>query len=441
MSAFDPYRKWLGIAPADQPPNHYRLLGLDLFESDPDVIDAATEQRVVFLRTCATGEHIAESQKLLNEVAAARLCLLNADKKQRYDEQLRANVADPASVRADKSSSHESLLPRPAEHDPAEAATHRFAKVTRANLVTFMAKHRRELVIAGVVLLVMAGWWFKPTSNGDRSTEDGSDSAAVKTIPAKSLTGQSIGAEWSANGLKMPFRWCPPGTFVMGSPKGGKIHYEDEDPVSVSLSRGFWIGKYEVTQAEWREAMGSSPWDGKENVAEGNRYPAVMISWSDATLFCRTLTEQERRAGRLPKDWEYRLPTEAQWEYACRAGTETQYSFGNEDDQLVEHAWFMTNSPSLKPVHEVGRKTPNAWGLFDLHGNVTEWCQDGYFSKLSGGNDPEMVLPSNDRVRRGGSVLSQTTACRSAFRGRDIPTRRWFDLGFRVAIGQLRATE
>ena len=409
-SQFDPYHKWLGIPPAEQPANHYRLLGLTLFESDPDVIDVATEQRVTYLRQCATGEHVAESQKLLNEIASARLCLLNAEKKRNYDSQLRNTQTDSLNA---------------GSIEPA-------IRALTADLHKFVMRHTRALAVAGVLLLMAMGFLLSPRGETPSKPESGGETNVAGL--AKSLTDQRAGAEWNANGLKMPFRWCPPGTFVMGSPKGAKIHYEDEDPVSVSLSRGFWIGKHEVTQAEWREVMGSSPWEGKENVAEGKRYPAVMISWADATLFCRTLTEQERRAGRLPKDWEYRLPTEAQWEYACRAGTETQYSFGNDDDQLVEHAWFMTNSPSLKSVHEVGRKPPNAWGLFDMHGNVTEWCQDGYFSKLSGGSDPEMVLPSSDRVRRGGSVLSQTTACRSAFRGRDIPTRRWFDLGFRVAI-------
>ena len=131
------------------------------------------------------------------------------------------------------------------------------------------------------------------------------------------------------------------------------------------------------------------------------------------------------------------MPKEAQWEYACRAGSDTQYSFGNNDDRLIEYAWYMANSPKLKSMHDVGGKLPNAWGLHDMHGNATEWCRDRYDSKLAGGVDPESpetVLPALDRVRRGGSVLSQTTACRSAFRGRDVPARRWSDLGFRVAI-------
>lgn len=417
MPTFDPYRKWLGIAPADQPPNHYRLLGLDLFESDPDVIDAATEQRVTYLRQCATGEHVAESQKLLNEVAAARLCLVNADKKREYDAQLR--------------SAHESAQensPRQGHESFTRIVTD-LATILRA----LLERHPRAIAVTGVVLLLFAGIFLSPQS------ERAPDVETNQTKSTTSLIGQSAGAEWQANGPKMPFRWCPGWTFNMGSPQTSTVFYHDETPVTVTFSRGFWIGRHEVTQAEWRQVMGTSPWEGIITVSEGDRYPAVYISWNEATLFCRTLTEQERRAGRLPKDWEYRLPTEAQWEFACRASSNTSFSFGDDDRQLVEHAWFITNSPTLKPIHEVGTKRPNAWGLYDMHGNVTEWCRDRYSQTLIGGLDPEApegVLPALDRVRRGGSVLSQSTACRSAFRGRDVPARRWYDLGFRVTIVQ-----
>jgi formylglycine-generating enzyme required for sulfatase activity len=449
MATFDPYRKWLGIAPADQPPNHYRLLGLDLFESDPDVIDAATEQRVAYLRNCATGQHVAESQRLLNEVAAARLCLLNADKRREYDERLRSSLAakqPAASSGRDASSTDNNVQSRSTEQrdelaeilDQASVdKTPAVSRTTKTRLVS-MAPQKLAAVAIGVLVVVFLGFKFFTSGNGslgdDGSAETSSGTATKKTIPAKSLTAQPAGAEWSANGLKMPFRWCKAGAFRMGSPKTGTIHYEDETLVNVTLSQGFWMGRYEVTQLEWRQVMGSTPWQGQENVAVGDRFPAVWVDWHDAKLFCHTLTEQERRAGRLPKDWEFRLPTEAQWEYACRAGSDTQYSFGDDDSQLLEYAWYMTNSPSLKPVHEVGGKQANAWGLHDMHGNVSEWCRDGYSPKLIGGTDPEMELPALDRVRRGGSVLSQTTACRSAFRGRDVPARRWFDLGFRVVI-------
>lgn len=455
MAAFDPYHKWLGIPPNEQPVNHYRLLGVTLFECDPDVIDAATEQRVLYLRHCATGQHIAESQKLLNEVAAARLCLLNADKRGQYDERLRESLAQESSAVAE---SHAALPagrnaqggvtePREVLADVLKlVSSERMPTVIGTNkprwamLVPIQAMSRTKMAAVAIAVLVAVAVGFKLFSGGNDSTEDelskgdGSPVAAKKSTTAKSLTGQRAGEEWKANGLKMPFRWCPAGSFYMGSPKTARIHYDDETLVNVSLSQGFWIGRYEVTQAEWREVMGSTPWKRNENVAEGDRTPAVCIDWRDAKLFCSTLTEQERRAGRLPKDWEYRLPTEAQWEYACRAGSETQYYFGNHDMQLLEHAWYMTNSPSLKPVHEVGGKRPNAWGLHDMSGNVSEWCRDGYLPNLIGGTDPEMELPSSDRVRRGGSVLSQTVACRSAFRGRDSSIRRWHDLGFRVVI-------
>src|SRR5213075_1862730 len=123
------------------------------------------------------------------------------------------------------------------------------------------------------------------------------------------------------------------------------------------------------------------------------------VSWRSAVEFCRLLTEQERKAGRLPPGWEYRLPTEAQWEYACRAGTQTTYSFGDDESRLADFAWYMENSHL---THEVGQKLPNAWGLHDMHGNVCEWCSDWYQDLLGGRTDPEANDRPSFRVDRGG---------------------------------------
>jgi len=212
----------------------------------------------------------------------------------------------------------------------------------------------------------------------------------------------------------------------MGSPKGERRLLANEESVDVALSRGFWMGKYEVTQAQYRYVMGKRP-----SHFKGDSLPVESVSWIEATEFCQQLTKLERKAGRLPMNWEYRLPTEAQWEYACRAGTTTHYSFGNDRKQLGDYDWYGHNSD--KKTHFVGQKKPNPWGLFDMHGNVQEWCRDWYQDNLPGGADPEVAKESTVRVSRGGFWLSPSSYCRSAFRTVFAGPDRARHRGFRVA--------
>jgi formylglycine-generating enzyme required for sulfatase activity len=168
-----------------------------------------------------------------------------------------------------------------------------------------------------------------------------------------------------------------------------------------------------------------------------DQLPVESVSWKDAVEFCRVFTEQERKAGRLPLGWEYRLPTEAQWEYACRAGTLTRYSFGDDESRVGEFAWYMDNC-HRPGTHEVGQKLPNPWGLHDIHGNVCEWCSDWYQDRLTGGTDPEGNEQASLRAHRGASWLYTGSACRSARRGGGRPDDRSSDWGFRVALVQPR---
>jgi sulfatase modifying factor 1 len=249
--------------------------------------------------------------------------------------------------------------------------------------------------------------------------------------------GTRAGEERDDNGLEMKLVWCPPGEFTMGSPEseqGRGEYYEDQ--VQVSLTSGFWLGKHEVTQEVWKRVMGTTPWKEECEVKQGPRYPATCISWDNAMEFALQLTDREREAGRLPSGWTYTLPTEAQWEYACRAGTQTSYSFGNKAARLREYAWWggQLDSGSVgrdRYPHEVGLKKPNAWGLHDMHGNVWEWCRDWFTDELTGGQDPESHATGKYRVHRGGSWYSDSVECRSAH-------REWYspddcELGFRVA--------
>jgi formylglycine-generating enzyme required for sulfatase activity len=241
------------------------------------------------------------------------------------------------------------------------------------------------------------------------------------------------GEERADNGLQMRFCWIPAGIFTMGSPVTEAGRDNDEEQVAATLSEGFWLGKFEVTQSDWVVVMNTTPWKGKEHVRQGGRYPATHVSWNDATEFCRRLTKRERASGRLNADERYRLPTEAEWEYACRAGTATAYSFGDDQANLSTFAWWggvhgEGNARSEKYAHQVGRKRPNGWGLHDMHGNVYEWCEDDYVNKPPGGS----VL---GKVFRGGCWHDGPRFCRSAYRSVAPRGYRLNSLGFRVLRG------
>jgi len=194
--------------------------------------------------------------------------------------------------------------------------------------------------------------------------------------------------------------------------------------------KGYWLGKTELTQGQWEALMGSNPANLKN---AGRDAPVEQVSWDDAMQFCRKLTERERQAGRLPEGYEYTLPTEAQWEYACRAGTTGDYA-GNLDAM----AWYNQNSGNT--AHPVAQKQPNAWGLYDMHGNVWEWCRD-WKADYPGGSvrDPTGPSSGSSRVSRGGSWYADADAglCRSAVRLGDGPGLRDFSQGFRFALSSV----
>lgn len=222
------------------------------------------------------------------------------------------------------------------------------------------------------------------------------------------------------NSLGMQMLWCPPGEFLMGSPEDEEDRYQNENQVQVHISQGFWLARTLVTQGQWQELMGSNPSEFKGSMD----LPVEQVSWHDAVEFCDKLNDVER----LPSGYHYALPTEAQWEYACRAGEKEPYSGGS----LGEVGWYIHNSDGK--THEVGQKKPNAWGLYDMHGNVYEWCADWYEETLKGGVDP--VGPSSGEVRvfRGGSWGFDAFLCRAADRVRLDPGLRHNYLGFRPAL-------
>ena len=219
-------------------------------------------------------------------------------------------------------------------------------------------------------------------------------------------------------GVTMTFCWCPAGKFTMGSPPSEADRSKDEDQVEVTLSRGFWMAKTEVTQAQWQAVMGANP-----SHFKGIDRPVEEVSWNDTQVF---LTKVNALVGNSDGG-KMVLPTEAQWEYAARAGEAGRVSGGTLDDV----AWYYGNSGS--ETHPVGTKQPNAWGLHDMIGNVWEWCADCYESELKGGVDPRGAASGTYRVFRGGSWRYYAFSCRVADRGNFGPSSTGYDVGFRVA--------
>ena len=249
---------------------------------------------------------------------------------------------------------------------------------------------------------------------------------------------QNVKLKSVTNSIGIELVEIPAGKFTMGSPEDEKDHQEDEAQVSVTLTKPFGLGKTEVTQGQWKSVMGTEPWEGQQLVQADKDCPATYVNWGDATEFCKKLTAIERKAGKLKVNEEYRLPTEAEWEYACRAGTTTAFSFGNDKSKLGEYGWFNGNASNAgeKYAHKVGLKKPNSWGLHDMNGNVWEWCSDWYGDELSGDTDPAGPNGGSSRVCRGGSWRYYPGDCRSANRDSNVPSFRYDGLGFRVARSQ-----
>ena len=265
-------------------------------------------------------------------------------------------------------------------------------------------------------------------------------SMAIRYARSDDTEGEPKPGTVITNSISMKLAYIPPGEFLMGSPDSDDQADDYEKPQHrVRISKPFYLGVHEVTQKEWEDVMGTAPWKGRKRVREGNDYAASYVSWQDANAFCRKLTDKENKRSRLNPGESYRLPTEAEWEYACRARSTTRFYFGNDLKSFGKYAWYIENAVKAREhyAHTVGQKRPNAWGLFDMYGNVAEWCSDWFGEKYYGESpfaDPQGPPDGTGRLARGGGCFYVASLCRSAARVGFNPGKSGLDrdIGFRV---------
>jgi formylglycine-generating enzyme required for sulfatase activity len=332
-------------------------------------------------------------------------------------------------------------------------------------------KHRKGLRpffkggLAFVVVGLVVSYWLSPKREPppptvklaprDRSLAVSIVEGSPTRINADELP--RAGQERNDNTLEMAFCWCPPGEFSMGGgAKGPRGRYLDAEPASASIGRGFWMGKFEVTQAQWQKVVGRTVLEQRsmdpkqprplgdnskrDHAGMGPDYPIYFTSYVEAQQFCDKLTEDEHRSERLESGWVYTLPTEAQWEFACRAGTTTATALGNRLGSAqanFDGTAPFNNAPKGPFPHvtkPVGSYAANGWGLHDMHGNVWEWCRDVSRTSFRVRTDPFQNPASLDRAARGGCWYEPGHRCLSTS---SIPLPVWArgsGLGFRVAL-------
>jgi formylglycine-generating enzyme required for sulfatase activity len=321
-------------------------------------------------------------------------------------------------------------------NDPPEGIEGQLEAVNRAVLIG-LGKRRQERFGSCVELVqAIEGGVFASTVSGTPPVRpDQAGKPDVRVGPAGPAVAK---ATERTNSLGMDLVLIPAGEFVMGSPHNDSYASGTEKPQhKVQITKPFYLAVTPVTQEQYERVMGHNPshFQGTRGIlglfakAGDPRRPVEKVSWDDAVAFCRKLSDRDGK--------EYRLPTEAEWEYACRAGSTGKWCFGDNESLLGQYAWYGMNSGST--THPVGQKKPNAWGLYDLHGNVWEWCLDWYGGQYTSTalDDPTGPTAGSDRVFRGGCWFSYAGYCRSAYRNGSTPGYRSNSLGFRLACSSV----
>jgi formylglycine-generating enzyme required for sulfatase activity len=429
---FNPYHKWLGIPERKCPPTFYDLLGISLNEDDRTVIEsAATRQRTHVEQFLGTS-HNSYANQLISQINEAEFTLLNPELRREYDRKAKLFKKRKKSRQIDPTS----RAPKPGRGSSRIIGEGSDLFREYVGIVSFLA-----LAFFGMAAAALYLPWEKlnPSQNNSpqqaaaaqpvapQQAQDGKQNDNPETVLAKNSSApekKKTTAPKPVTAVGMQFRLLPGGQFLMGSKTkpvtNATIH-------SVTLTRPFELGIHEVTQQQYEAVMGANP-----STYKGPDSPVENVSWNDAVEFCRKLSKMpaEKAAG-----YRYRLPTEAEWEYACRAGSTTKYSFGDAEAKLGDYAWYYENSRVKKQLktHPVGQKQPNAWGLYDMYGNVFEWCQDRYGPYPKGVvTDPMGAESGTERVMRGGGYSNIAGYCSSAYRSHVPPDVRKYAYGFRV---------
>jgi formylglycine-generating enzyme required for sulfatase activity len=349
-------------------------------------------------------------------------------------------------------------VPAPTKQDPLlKKAIHTIRRLFLLGGLTLFAAHnlvsaqgpsggvQSVQLEAGITVTGVVGYVYAIQTTTDLSNPDSWVNLLITNLPSSSYSYADTQNPVTSNRFYRAVRqlvatnmiYISPGTFIMGSPTAEVGRSGDETEHTVVLTRGFYMGKYLVRQADYLALMGTNP----SNFTPSYGYdqnlnrPVEMVSWNDASNYCARFTQQEAAAGMLAPGWQYRLPTEAEWEYACRAGTTTRFSYGDDPGyaDLDSYAWYKDDSEI--ETHSVGKKMPNPLGLCDMHGDVAEWCQDWYASYPSGTvADPQGPATGQHRVCRGGSWNHTGGWCRSAQRFHNSPTTTSDLIGFRMVV-------
>ena len=291
------------------------------------------------------------------------------------------------------------------------------------------------MLLAALVLVAVG--CSRMASSKPEQVEDVNQSAAppLAVAPFDAAAAKRHQEAWAeylgvpvevTNSIGMKLLLIPPGEFLMGSPESEEWRRVAEGPQHrVRITKPFYLGVFEVTQSQWESVMGSNPSNGIRDADS----PVENVSWEYCQEFIRRLNERSEEQGEV-----YRLPTEAEWEYACRAGSTTRYYFGDDASMLGNYSWHLGTSGGR--THPVGGKKPNSWGLYDMHGNVWEWCSDWYgenYYANSPVDDPQGPATGSARVERGGDWCSGARQCRSSYRGGYDPAYTYGLQGFRLS--------
>ncbi len=452
------YSRILGLPNSDSDPDHYQLLGIERYTDSAEIIRAAaTDQNRKLLAWQNNDEHHKSVAAMMREVAVAMRILLDPDQKREYDQALArrnrsrqrlagrtvliftgclSSIAAACLIFFVTSRIKDSSLNETLADELPNANRYQSANL---NIMKPQAPSRNAAPISDQSDLNTSAPDIEPSSSTAAQSNDDvklkTDSAAMSSAPPSpkllvSPFDQSVGnasqAEWAdaierkvveTNTLGMKLILIPPGRFRRGR------------RTQITISRPYYIGKFEVTQSEWESVMGPTEWR-VAATAKGPNFPAASIRWSEAEEFCEKLTMREQQTGRLPQDWTYALPTEVQWEFACRAGTSTRYSFGDDEALLGKYGWVAHNSENHP--HEVGQKLPNAFGLHDMHGNTWEWCRNFFSKRRQNSREAVVAKESIAQVKRGGYFAGPVSYCGSGYRSLFATASSSTTLGFRV---------